>query len=257
MNDGMIFVDMNVQEHPTGSQIYYMMKRWSKYSIYSKTGPWTKNYTYIENHTPPISPISQSISKSWCENTYNSTANTYSTNSIHLYDYIMVTDAFYNSMVYTSSVEDSTPGSPGSEDRDPDRTPNNMLWTHYQNTFRNRPNSVINNYLWPYTFNTMVSPMEVIYSSHPSSINMDTYLEIVSGYPRNHFIYKRPIFSLYSTKTTTKVKGTLVEGFYRRSQQTVDSTIGSLGLEDGSPPIQSTIVGTVIPVLQSNNVINQ
>ena len=158
-------------------------------------------------------------------------------------------------MVYTSSIEeDFIPGNPGSEVTN---EPPNVTWIHLQNTFRNRPNATVNNYLIPYTTSLLGPTVQITYYP-PYNIDNGTYFEIVYGYPRNHWIHKRPIFSLYSTPTVTgRVNGVNVNGFYYRSEQNSNTTIGLLGLEDGSSPVVSTNVGNSVPVVVSNNVINQ
>lgn len=220
LTNGKIPFDMNIQVHPSGSKAYYMMKRWKKYTIYSKSGSWERTETPSEN--------------------------LYATASIFLYDYIVVTDDWFNSMVYTASFVDNVPGSPGSE-----YTTTSDLWTHDANTFRNSPNAKTNNYTQPTSYNglRMVTSNTKIFS------NSDEYLELVSGYPRNHFTHKKDLFSLYYLITYGKHNGMVTSGSYRRNQQTIDTTIGIDGLEDGTPPVQATQVGN-LNLIQSDNVIN-
>jgi len=221
ITNGKIPFDMNVNVHPSGSQAYFMIKRWTKYTIFAKSGSW--NRTEIPKE------------------------NLYSTSSVFLYDYVVVTADWFNSNVYTASVVDSTVGSPGSE-----ASPTEDLWTHYANTWKNSPNATINNYTQPTVFNGLrnITQTTKIFS------DADTYLELVKGYPRNHFTHKRDLFSLYQLVTYGKQNGVVTSGSYRRNQQTIDSTVGENGLEDGNAPVQAVQVGN-LNLIQSDNVINR
>ena len=220
ITNGQIPFDMNVQAHASGSKSYYMIKRWKKYTIFSLSG----SSAHIESNNIRL----------------------YSTASVFLYDYVVVTDEWFNSMVYTASVVDNIIGSPGSE-----FSSNEDLWTHYSNTWKNSPNAIVNNYTQPTVFNGTRN----ITSTTKIFSNVDEYLELVSGYPRNHFTHKRDLFSLYNLITYGNQDNTITSGSYRRNQQTIDSTIGTDGLEDGSAPVQSIHVGN-LNLIQSDNVIN-
>lgn len=217
---GRILFNMTIDAKPSGSNTYYMMKRWKKYSIYSKSGSWNR--------------------------TDSPTANLYATNSIYLYDYVVVTDNFFNSMAYTASFVDGTPGNPGSE-----FSATSNLWTHVPNTFRDRPNAPTNDYLLTRYFNGLRD----IYGAPVIQVDNGEYFEIVGGYPRNHFTHKRDVFSLYNLVTYGKHNGAVTSGSYRRNQQTIDSTVGLDGLADGTPPIQTVQVGN-LNLIQTDNVIN-
>ena len=225
MNFAQIPFDMTVHQHPTGSgnnNTYYLMKRWKKHTIYAHTGPWIR--------------------------TDNPRDNTYTSNSICLYDYVVVSGDFWNSVVYTSSVKNTDPGDPGSE------VPlSASYWYHYANTFRNSPNAVTNNYFYAYQLSggrLVAIPGNITQSAQ------DTYFELVNGYPRNHLIHKKSIFSLYTLKTYGKQNILIPSGSYVRCRQTADTTIGHDGLANGTDPVESMTVGNV-NVVQSNNVINQ
>lgn len=257
MNDGIVFMDMTMQTHPTASQKYYLMKKWSLYTIYSKSGSWDKNYTYKIDNSPQTNSMKMPISQSWKNMTFDSNrAKMYATTSVYLYDYILASEAFYNEMVYTASSLNWSPGSPGSENY-------NVIsgkidgWFHFQNTFKNTPNARVNNYRIPTTITNVGGFQQVQYGA-PYEINYgEDYFEIVQGYPRNHWIHKRHIFSLYTVKSIEgNYKNTTIN-VYRRSEQTTDTTIGPYGLEDGSLPVQSVTVGHAVPIIQSSNVINQ
>lgn len=220
ITNGQIPFDMNLQAHPSGSKSYYLIKRWKKYSIYSKSGSWDR--------------------------TENPNTNLYATASIFLYDYVLVSDTWFNQAVYTASFVDSTIGSPGSE-----ASPTQDLWTHFANTWRNSPNATVNNYTQPTFFNGLrnVTDTVKIFSE------VNDYFELVSGYPRNHFTHKRDLFSLYNLVSYGIHNGAVTSGSYRRNQQTIDTTVGMDGLTDGTPPIQTVQVGN-LNLIQTDNVIN-
>jgi hypothetical protein len=69
-------VDMIYFPHPTGSIKYYMLKKWDTYTIWKKSDEWNR--------------------------TDNPNANFYVTNSIKLYEHVVVTDNLYNNLVFTN-----------------------------------------------------------------------------------------------------------------------------------------------------------
>jgi len=223
MKYGEIVFDMNVREHPTGSQSDYLLKRWKKYTIYAKSGSFNR--------------------------TDNPAENLYSTCSIYLYDYVSVSKKFYSSIVYTASIVDNTPA-----ERTAEVLPN--LWQHREGTFRNSPNAATNNYVLTYDpglssfFGRPVYEPPIIYT------NTDEYFESVQSYPRNHLSHKRSIFSLFNMTSYGKKDGKITSGSYKRNSQNINTTIGEDGLEDGSSPVQITQVGN-LNLIQSDNVINK
>jgi hypothetical protein len=74
-------------------------------------------------------------------------ANVYSTNSIYLYDYVIVSDNWMFTTVYTTSTVDSTPADSGSYRGQVNGT---ASFFHNENTWRNSPNAIYNNYLLRY-----------------------------------------------------------------------------------------------------------
>lgn len=212
---------MNLQTQPSGSKAYYMLKRWKKYTIYAKSGSWNRTESPSEN--------------------------LYSTSSVYLYDFVVVTEDWFNTMVYTASFVDSTIGSPGSE-----FGTTSDLWTHYPNTFKNSPNATVNNYSQPTEFNGLRN----VTANVKNVYDVNEYFELASGYPRNHFTHKRDLFSLYTLVSYGKQNGEVISGSYRRNQQTISTTIGSDGLENGTSPVQTTQVGN-LNLIQSDNVINK
>ena len=207
--------------HPSGSQAYYMLKRWKKYTIYAKSGSWNR--------------------------TENPKTNLYSTSSVFLYDYVVVTADWFNANVYTASFVDNVVGSPGSE-----ASPIENLWTHDSNTWKNSPNALVNNY----TMTTEFNGLRNITTNTKVFSDVDEYLELIKGYPRNHFTHKRDLFSLYQLVTYGKQNGIVTSGSYRRNQQTIDTTVGLDGLTDNSAPIQSVQVSN-LNLIQTDNVINR
>lgn len=228
MNFAQIPFDMNVHQHPTGSgnnNTYYLMKRWKKYTIYAHTGPWVR--------------------------TDNPRDNAYTTNSIYLYDYVVVSGDFWNSIVYTASLKNTVPGNRGSE------VPQSAsYWYHYANTFQNSPNAITNNYSLTYQPTTPFGGRLVAIEGHTTQSAQETYFELVNGYPRNHYIHKRSIFSLYTLKTYGIKNALISSGSYVRCQQTSDTTIGPDGLENGTSPVETMTVGDV-NLIPSDNVIIQ
>lgn len=233
MNQGAISFDMNVKVHSTGSQSEYLLKRWKKYTIYAKSG------SYIRTDNP--------------------SENLYSTSSVYLYDYIVVQRGWYSSIIYTSSFIDTTPAAYMSE------TGSNQ-WYHREGTFRNSPNATMNNYqlqynpiastIFPARPRYGYSPLYPSYNPPPIYTQQDEYFEIVGSYQLNHLTHKRSLFSLYNLTMYGKEMGNITSGSYRRCQQTITTTIGEDGLEDGSPPVQATQVGN-LNLIQSDNVINK
>jgi hypothetical protein len=79
---------------------------------------------------------------------------------------------------------------------------------------------------------------------------------VVGGYQRNHFTHKRSFFSLFNMTIYGKERGIVTSGSYKRNSQTISTTIGETGLEDGSSPVLTIQVGNV-NLIQSDNVINK
>jgi len=233
MNYGEISFDMNVRAHSTGSQSEYLLKRWKKYTIYAKSGSYNR--------------------------TDNPTENLYSTSSVYLYDYVVVQREWYSSMVYTASFIDTTPADYTAE------TGSNQ-WYHREGTFRNSPNATVNNYqlqynpiasaIFPARPRYGYSPLYPSFNPPPIYTDQGEYFEIVGSYQRNHMTHKRSLFSLYNLTTYGKDAGITTSGSYHRCQQTITTTIGEDGLEDGSAPVQATQVGN-LNLIQSDNVINK
>lgn len=218
--------DLDKSYHPSGSERHFLLKKWSKYSIYSKIGP------QVRGDNPDL--------------------NLYESSSIYLYELISVPQDFYSTLIYTSSFNSLS----SSSDVDPygeltyiGGTP---YYVHLENTFKNSSNMTTNNLLGTYEF---TNP-DVRYVSPFSQLPLDTYFEIFKGYPRNHYTHKSQLFSPVRFKSLGKIGNEVTSGSYIRSSQNISTTIGSDGLNDGSLPIESINTSNVT-LIQSNNVINK
>ena len=193
----------------------------------------------------PVYGESKFLIKRWVKHTiffksgsYNRTnnpkSNLYMTGSTYLYDYIAVPSTWYYTMIHGTETKTSVPTYDSS---------NGGLWTHFPNTFKDSPNAKVNNYTL-----SPPAPNTTNYRDPHITKDVPVYFELINGYPKTHFTHKRSIFSIYSEKITS--------GVYRRCSQTILTTIGTDGLNDGSSPIQSIEVGNV-NLIQNENVINQ
>jgi hypothetical protein len=189
--------------HPESSSKYFLLKKWNKYTIYSKNGP------QVRGDDPLL--------------------NLYSSNDIYLYELVSVSENFYSSIVYTSSFYSLS----SSANVDPYGElviiDGYNYYKHEQNTFKYRPQG--------------------------STVNSDNYFELFGGYPINHYTHKYQIFSPNRFQFLGKTGNIITSGSYIKSSQTIDTTIGKDGLNDGSLPVESIITSNV-NVIQSDNVIN-
>lgn len=212
-NTDEIKADLIVDAHPTGSKKFHLMKQWNTYTIQVKSNEWNR--------------------------TSNPRDNIYITNSVQLYNYVLLSDAWYTSIVYTNLTTNG------------DILPDPGV--HLPKTFKNTVNQTKNNIKSP--------PIEVGDGSWTAGtsfykIDNGSYLEIVNGYPRNHYTHKRHLFSPSKTLKIGKYGNNTISESYIRSQQTIYTTIETAGLEDGTIPVQSFNVSNV-NLVQSDNVINQ
>jgi hypothetical protein len=262
---GEVYFNMFRLPHPIAGRSEFMLKRWTKHTIYSLSG----SYKHPE-------------SQSW-HRVDDTRFNMYSTNSIYLYDYVLVSDKWFLASVYTSSAVDSTPAATSSYVGTFNGT---ASYYHGINTWQNSPNAISNNYLLRY------NPLASIFEGYPvygvdANYNpnflpppysgtltpaqyqtwMNTpvyrddgiYFEIIWGYPRNHHTHKRQTlsaerFMTYGIRGDIIAGRTVVSASYRKGMQTAGTTIGLDGLGDGSDPIQTTQV-TNIDLIQADNVI--
>ena len=150
-------------------------------------------------------------------------------------------------MVYTESVVNTIPSYEGSYSP-------GYTWEHNIDTFKNSPNSTKNNYILTSSAYIGGFINQFIYDKYVK-LDDGTYFELVNGYPRNHFIHKRDLFSLYNIVSSETKNNQTTYGSYYRNRQTTNSTVGIDGLADGSFPVQSSEVGN-LNLLQGDNVIN-
>ena len=251
--DGEIYFNMFREPHPIYGKSEYLLKRWQKYTIYAKSGSYKRsnnpggNIWYSASYQIATLPHTQSFYKD---------GNMYSTNSIYLYDYVIVNDTWLLNNVYTASVIDFTPAADSLYVGDINGTASFM---HHANTWLNSPNAKTNEYLLTFDPVKSLSPIPVgvghtVYDLPIIRRDDGTYFEIVRGYPRNHYSHKRGYFTLERYTSYGLIGRTTTSSSYRKGQQTIGTTIGPSGLSDGSDPVQTTQV-TNIDIIKSDNVI--
>lgn len=259
---------MTEQTHPISGSSNFLLKRWTKYSIYSKIGPYVRT-TYVKSGSYGYNEAPRTntpTSGTFIRESNAISDNLYQTNSIYLYDYVVVSDKWFYENVYTSSYVDNTPS------LESDRVGSTNTWNHRAFTFKNSPNATVNNYTWRYNAFASIVLNRPVYGYTPLAISPDpvvtnmvktpiikddgVYFEIVVGYPRNHFTHKRDLFSLFYIPAYDIGIGPISNGAYVRNRQLISTTIGQDGLEDGSAPIQSIQVGN-LNLIQTDNVINK
>jgi hypothetical protein len=211
-NTNKFFSGSNHGNHPI---IYYMLKVWDKYYYYHKTG----NYAHTTN------PLD----------------NTYASASVYLYKYIVVDEYYMRNLVYFTDqiylpVYDSS-----SLSYNYDFVNNSYL--HAANTFLNTPDQKVNN-----IFATTSSLTSVLKTDFNLNLNpVAQYFELVTGYPRNHYIHKSKQFS--KTKFNTSTQGIFIKG-----RNSVTTTVNEDGINDGSYPIESYDTSNV-NIINTTNVI--
>ena len=202
----------NEGNHPSGSSVYYLMKRWVKYDIYTKSG------SYVHDDNP--------------KNDF------YDTSSVYLYDIIHVNESFYKSLVYMTANDNR-------EVTDLSKIyESGYGYHHLPSTFVSTSNDIRSNIKASSIPN--FGPTDL--SFHIDTTNGE-YYEIFSGYPRNHYTHKMQWMSpvkIQSTNTT----GT--GSVFVKGKQTIDTTIGKNGLNNNSLPITSIDVSDVNVVKVDN-----
>jgi len=144
--NGEIFFNMFREPHPVVGRSEFMLKRWRKYTIYEKSGSYVRsnNPSEVSIQSSSILPLKSNPNYAMPD---SPKANVYSTNSIYLYDYVIVSDQWIFSTVYTSSAVDSTPAASSSYVGTFNGT---ASFSHNPNTWINSPNAIYNNYLLRY-----------------------------------------------------------------------------------------------------------
>jgi hypothetical protein len=212
-----------------GTSSFVLAKQWTKYTIYSKSGSYTR--------------------------TSNKYADVYTSHSVWLYKLVSMTEAghanfFYphDTYVLSSSLRDIT------SHEDVVQIGGYYYYLHRANTAIATPNfpftaiRASDNHIG-FAFTTAVTPYVLLAN--------DTYFEIFGGYPRNHYTHKRMQFSPVRFKSLIGKFRYQTEKIYVRGSQTVETTIDNKsGLEDASLPVQ-TIRTSNVNLVKSDNVINQ
>lgn len=236
--NGEIYFDMTRDNHRLYGKSKFMLKRWKKFDIFTKSGSFIRSD--------------------------NARENTYSSTSVYLYDYVVVDDTFFYNNVVTSSYVSSVPATD-------DYYAGGNTWTHTINTWINSPNAITNNFIW--RFNPIASDPGArnhpVYGFDPVYFGSDdfnklmqtpiyrddgTYFEIIRGYPRNHFYHKRNIFSLERFISYGVEDGRITTQVYQKGRNSAATTIGLNGIADGTDPIQTAQVSNV-DIIKSDNVI--
>lgn len=251
--NGEIFFNMFKDAHPLYGRSEFLLKRWQKHTIYSLSGSYKRTE-----------------SSSW-HKTDDLRFNMYSTSSVYLYDYVVVSDTWFLNSVYSSSIADFTPAASHSYAGSIDGT---ASYVHYANTWRDSPNAITNDYLLRYNPTASLMGGHAIYGyAVDATLNLPpppesyhelmrlpiyrddgTFFEIVRGYPRNHYTHKRSYLSLERYISYGLIGRQVTSASYRRGMQTIETTVGPTGLGDGSTPVQVTQV-TNIELIKSDNVI--
>jgi len=200
---------------PQVNQSFYLLKVWEKKNIYELVGPYTHSNVMSDN--------------------------TYISNSIYLYKYITVDQPFMDRMVYMKTNDPSGVN-------DPSPTFFGFQYTHSINTFKNTPDQTIN-VLMAININVFdPSQFDLV------PIDNNTFFEIVSGYPRNHYIHKRQQFTPDKYSSAAASEGS--SSVYVKGRQTISTTIGLDGIDDGTFPVQTINVNNV-NIVNSDNVLEQ
>jgi len=199
--------------------------------------------------TPNTMPESGSVSyilKVWNKHYFYSKSeketdsfsnNMYSSGSIYLYNLSLVSAEFYNSLIYTEDTWSYT-------DISEIYNAATFRWFHRKNTFKNTPNMTVNNIV-------VNSYNPIDYTITLKQLDVPSYFELFSNYPKNHISHKKLNFSneKYGIKLGSE------KSLYIKSKQTSDTTIGRDGITDGSSPVEITNTSNV-NVVQKTNVID-
>ena len=205
----------------------FLVKKWEKYSIYQKNG--------VRDRTS------------------RKEDDVYSTSSIFLYRLVAMPYVGYNELFYTSNYQElsSSLATPTDQTAAQDIA-GVIYYNHRINTGKKTPNSVLSDVKGTLDFSFgYATAVEPYYH-----FGGDSYYEVFSGYPRNHYTHKAMQFSPVRFYASVGKKKTISYEDFVKSRQTITSTIGEDGLEDGSLPVQ-TIETSNVNVEQGDNVINQ
>jgi hypothetical protein len=219
-------LDLNKHTHPSGSEEYYIAKKWNKYTIYAKSGSYVRD----------------SVKKD----------DVYSSNSIWLYSLVGMSRGGYTQYFYVNNTYEPS-GSVWNLTPTIGNIGGNPVYLHLINTAKRTSNQSINTIKA-----TDIHAGAAVYAGAPFyDVATDTYFEVFRGYPRNHYTHKRMQFSPTRFLSTTGRFKVQTSQMYTKSRQTVDTTIDNESLlEDASDPVQS-IQTSNVNLVKSDNVINQ
>jgi hypothetical protein len=221
--------DLDTYTNASGSNSIFLVKQWDKYTIYFKSGSYTR--TSVRNDDAQTS------------------------HSIWLYKLVGMTPSGYQQFFYTAdeiippATEDSltTKEFVSYVGADP-------YYLHKGMTAKGTPNQTITGLRG--TTDTVTYPYAIVTAPY-FSISENTYFEVFGGYPRNHYTHKRMQFSPMKFLSLRGRFKTQTSAVYVRGSQTIDTTIDDKsGLGDASLPVQS-IETSNVNLQKSNNVINQ
>lgn len=207
----------------------YLVKKWNKYIIYSKSG------SYIRSS--------------------NKKEDVYTSHSVWLYSLVNMSPLGYNQLFYTASkYEPSGSVLDITDNTDVVQMNGYYYYLHRANTAKKTPNLPIthikaseNHIGWAFT--TATTPY--------TSLAEDTYFEVFNGYPRNHYTHKRMQFSPVKFNSLSGKFRVQKAQIYTRGSQTINTTIDDKSaLEDATLPVQS-IETSNVNLVKSDNVINQ
>lgn len=222
----------------TGSIPRYIIKSWKKDNTFVRKGEFTKPQT-VESQS-----IFLYTTQPWNIDAYENIIYTSSVN-------ILVSRAVISQQ--SPNVVDYSPVA--------DETFTGWVFTHEAGTFKQRPNTKINNIYG--LFDLSDPDHRVILEGGLGGykgVDWDQYLEFFRGYSRNHLTHKRSFFSkeIVPMISSFQIASSLMEfsyNRYKKSSQTIDTTVDSNGFDDKTLPIQSVNVSNV-NVVKTDNVLS-
>lgn len=222
--------DLDETPHSYGQDRYFLVKKWDKYTIYAKSGSYSRSSSRSDD--------------------------VYVSNSIWLYSLVSMTTWMYNTIFYTSSCLVRS-GSPWDVTDEYVNANDFYFYKHYANTAKYTPNERINTFRADPVHYSPPWPVDVAQPGSRYDIAQNVKFEVFCGYPRNHYTHKRMQYSMVKFPSLSGKFKKQTEQIYIRGSQTVNTTIDNLsGLEDASLPVQ-TIQTSNVNLVKSDNVINQ
>jgi len=195
--------------------IYYIVKVWEKFYYYAKTG------NYVRSDNPK--------------------ENLHSSAFVYLYKYVIFDEYYMRNLVYFTNGISLPPYDVNDISYNYDYGINSYL--HKINTFIGTPDKSVSNVLAIENILTQFNKTDFDLGLSTTS----KYFELASGYPRNHYTHKLQQFS-------KNKYGTYNNDIFIKGRNTLDSTINTNGINDGTYPVQSFGTSNV-NVVNSSNVI--